>query len=241
LDRDAPPALDPVQRVIPALDTDDLVQACKWVEKFQGRTRLFKVGSQLFTSAGPSCVEAIRGRGGQVFLDLKFHDIPNTVKGAVAAAVALGVTLLNVHGLGGEAMIRSAVDAAHEEAERRGTSAPKVLAVTILTSLGDAELELLGLSGGVEKCVLRLAETALQSGADGLIASPREVRALRERWGKGVLLVTPGIRLVQAPSDDQKRIMGPKEALDAGADFLVMGRSLLEAPDPVTFLEEAIG
>ncbi len=240
MDRTSLGEMDPLRRVIPALDTDLLEQASGWVERFRGRLSLFKVGSQLFTRAGPRAVEAIRERGGEVFLDLKYHDIPNTVSGAARAATAMGVTFFNVHALGGAEMIRMAVEASREEAGRRRLPAPKVLAVTVLTSLDGPQLDLVGLRDGVEACVMRLAHLAVEAGADGLVASPREVRALRERFGERTLLVTPGIRVEQTPRDDQRRVMGPREALDAGADYLVMGRSLLEAKDPVEFLERVL-
>jgi orotidine-5'-phosphate decarboxylase len=232
--------MDPVERVIPALDTDLLEEACRWVDRFQGRLSIFKVGSQLFTRAGPRAVEAIREKGGRVFLDLKYHDIPNTVSGAVRAATALGVTFLNVHALGGAEMIRAAVEASREEAGKRRLTVPKVLAVTILTSLDAAQLHLMGLRDGVEGCVMRLAHLAVEAGADGLVASPREVRALREAFGQQTLLVTPGIRAKRDSRDDQKRVMEPRQALEAGADYLVMGRSLVEAPDPVAVLEDLL-
>ena len=233
--------MDALQRVIPALDTDDLKEACAWVERFLGKLRIFKVGSQLFTREGPRSVEAIREMGGEVFLDLKYHDIPNTVGRAVAAATSLGVTFLNVHASGGAEMVRAAVLSSREEAERRGIEAPRVLAVTVLTSLDVAQLNEVGMQGDVETCVMRLAEMAVRAGVDGLVASPREVRGLRAAFGKGVVLVTPGIRSQPAVGDDQKRVMGPREALEAGADYLVMGRSLLEAQDPMAVLGELQG
>ncbi len=228
--------MDPVGRIILALDTDSLGEACQWVDRFRERLGLFKIGSQLFTSVGPAAVEEVKKRGGGVFLDLKYHDIPNTVRGAVRAATRLGVTFLDVHALGGAAMIRSAMEAAAEEAQRRGVDPPKILAVTILTSLDEPQLNALGLHGGVHSSVLRLGEMAVEAGAHGLVASPREVSALRRALGEGVILVTPGIRAEHQKRHDQKRVMGAKEALEAGADYLVMGRSLLEAEDPMEIL-----
>ena len=229
--------LDRRKRVILALDTDSFTQACQWVERFRGRLELFKVGSQLFTREGPRSVSGVRERGGEVFLDLKYHDIPNTVGHAVAAATAMGVAFVNVHALGGREMIKRAVDAGREEAELRLVTPPRVLAVTILTSLDDNDLGSLGLHGDVNTCVMRLANMAIEAGADGLIASPREVKALRRDLGDDVLLVTPGIRAIEAGGDDQKRVMGPMEALQAGADYIVMGRSLLNAPEPMELVE----
>lgn len=228
--------MDPVRKVILALDTDSLKEARRWVDRFRGRLELFKIGSQLFTSAGPAAVEEVKAMGGTVFLDLKYHDIPNTVRGAVRAATALGVAFLDVHALGGAVMIKSALEAAKEEAERRRVTPPKILAVTILTSLDEPQLNALGLHGGVRSSVLRLAEMAVEAGAHGLVASPRELSALRKALGKGVILVTPGIRGDREDRHDQKRVMGAKEALEAGADYLVMGRGLLEADDPMAIL-----
>ncbi len=230
--------MDAARRIILALDTDSLGEACRWVDRFRGRLELFKIGSQLFTSVGPAAVEGVKGRGGMVFLDLKYHDIPNTVRGAVRAATGLGVTFLDVHALGGAVMIRSALEAAKEEAERRLVTPPKILAVTILTSLDEPQLDAMGLCGGVRSSVLRLAEMAVEAGAHGVVASPREVTALRKALGEGVILVTPGIRADREERHDQKRIMGAKEALEAGADYLVMGRGLLEAEDPMAVLAE---
>jgi orotidine-5'-phosphate decarboxylase len=238
LDRTTEPQMDAIHRVIPALDTDHLEEARRWVQRFLPRIRIFKVGSQLFTRAGPRAVEAIKEAGGEVFLDLKYHDIPNTVGRAVAGATRLGVKFLNVHALGGAEMIRAAVQSSREEAARMGLPPPGVLAVTILTSLDAPQLNRMGLIGEVEDWVLRLAQIAVEAGADGLVASPREICAIRRVLGGSILLVTPGIRSGNAPKDDQRRVMGPREALEAGADYLVMGRSLLEAPDPGALLRE---
>lgn len=223
--------------MILALDTDSFEDACQWVERFRGRLGLFKVGSQLFTRMGPQAVAAVKARGGGVFLDLKYHDIPNTVGRAVAAAAAMGVSFVDVHALGGKEMIQRAVEAAHEGAARAGVPPPLVLAITVLTSLDESDLSALGMHDDVSSCVVRLAGLAVEAGANGLVASPREIGFLRRALGDKVILVTPGIRAVLAEGDDQKRFMGPKEALEAGADYLVMGRSLLSANDPIAFLD----
>ncbi len=224
--------------MIPALDTDDLAEAVQWVDRLVGRVRVFKVGSQLFTRVGPRSVEVVLERGGAVFLDLKFHDIPNTVRAAARAAASLGVSWFNVHALGGPEMVRAAVQGAREEAQKTEAPPPKVLAVTILTSMDTARLNALGMGGTVKDCVSRLGAMAVEMGADGLVASPQEVGELRRTLGERILLVTPGIRMDRIPeADDQKRVMGPGEALRAGADYLVMGRSLLESGDPVGLLE----
>jgi orotidine-5'-phosphate decarboxylase len=230
--------------VIPALDTDDLAQACDWVELFKGRgPRIFKVGSQLFTRVGPKAVEEILDRGCGVFLDLKFHDIPNTAAQAARAAAALGVTMFNVHACGGKRMVRAAVEATLEEAAKKGLARPPlVLAVTVLTSLEEEDLRELGLCGEVRQWVTRWSQVALSAGVNGLVASAREVRELRRELGEKLVLVSPGIRAKgAAPRDDQRRVAGPGWALEQGADYLVMGRGLLEAEDPLGLLEEIEG
>ncbi len=227
--------------VIPALDTDDLGQACEWVEKLRGSgPRIFKIGSQLFTRVGPKAVELVLERGCGVFLDLKFHDIPNTVAQAARAAVTLGVTMFNVHASGGKRMVEAAVRAAQEEALKRGLArAPMVLAVTVLTSLEGEDLEELGLNEEVNHWVALWSQVALRAGANGLVSSPRELSMLRQKYGKKILLVTPGIRTaVRNLKDDQRRVSDPSWALEQGADHLVMGRGLLESPDPLELLKQ---
>ena len=213
-------------RLIAALDVADAAAARAAARRLAGEVGMFKVGSQLFTAAGPAIVRELVSDGQQVFLDLKFHDIPNTVAGGVAAAAELGVSLLTIHGAGGPAMIRAAADAA------RG-SATRVLAITVLTSLDAAALEAIGMEGGIEAAVARLARMAAESGAHGVVASPREARALRAAQGAGFLLVTPGIRPAGAAMGDQSRAATPGSALAAGADYLVVGRPILAAADPV--------
>lgn len=230
--------------VIPALDTDDLGQACEWVEQFRGiGPRIFKVGSQLFTRVGPKAVERIQEKGGGVFLDLKFHDIPNTVAQAARAAVAMGVTMFNVHASGGKRMVEAAVRAVQEEILRRGISkAPLVLAVTVLTSLEGKDLEELGLQKEPRDWVSIWSQGALEAGVDGLVSSPRELGMLRQKYGEKILLVCPGIRPGgRNLEDDQRRVSEPRWALEQGADHLVMGRGLLESPDPLELLKEIEG
>lgn len=226
--------------VIPALDTDELAEALDWVDGLsRPGPRIFKVGSQLFTRIGPRAVEEIRARGCGVFLDLKFHDIPNIVARAARAAVRMGVTMFNVHAMGGKEMVRAAVEASMDEAHRASLSCPAMLAVTVLTSMEEEDLEELGVGGDVMSLVERLAQAATQAGAHGLVASAREVANLRGKLGPGVVLVTPGIRLGQRePGDDQRRVAGPRWAMEQGADFLVMGRGLMEAKDPRALLRE---
>jgi orotidine-5'-phosphate decarboxylase len=216
-------SLTPRDRLIVALDVPTREQALALAERLAGHVGMFKVGSQLFTAAGPQLVREVVARGERVFLDLKFHDIPNTVAGAVGSAAALGVSLVDVHGLGGRAMIEAA-------ARARGGGA-RLLAITILTSHDEASLAALGLGGGVSGSVRRLAILARDSGADGVVCSPHEVALVREACGKAFLIVTPGIRPSGAALGDQARAATPAAALAAGADFLVVGRPITEAED----------
>ena len=213
-------------RLIVALDVPDAAAAHALARRLAGEVGMFKVGSQLFTAGGPAVVRGLVAEGRRVFLDLKFHDIPNTVAGAVAAAAGLGVSLVTVHAAGGPAMIEAAAEAA------RGTPA-RVLAITVLTSLDAAALDAIGMAGGIEATVARLARMAADAGAHGVVASPHEVRVLRAARGAGFLLVTPGIRPAGAALGDQSRAATPGAARSAGADYLVVGRPILAAPDPV--------
>ena len=217
--------------LIVALDLDDAAAALDLVDRMGEGVRWYKVGSPLFTRSGPDLVRALSGRGKRIFLDLKYHDIPNTVAGAVASARELGVELLTVHTGGGGAMMRAAVDAA-------GQDGPGVLGVTLLTSFGVADVEEVW---GKELRSLRdevgrLAQLAADAGVAGVVASPLEAEAIKRRQGTGFLVVTPGIRLPDAPADDQTRTATPAAAARAGADYLVVGRPVLRAPDPVAAL-----
>ncbi|HEV8663887.1 MAG TPA: orotidine-5'-phosphate decarboxylase [Candidatus Methylomirabilis sp.] len=226
------------RRVIVALDMSDAALAARLLDRLDGLARFYKVGGQLFTAAGPEIVRAVRARGAEVFLDLKFHDIPTTVAGAIRSAAALDVAMLTVHAAGGRAMLAAAVEAA---ASRDGGRRPKVLAVTVLTSLSAvAAREEAGVARPLPEQVLHLARLAKAAGLDGAVASPQEVRALREALGKGFLLVTPGIRPTWAGRDDQVRVLAPREALEAGADYLVVGRPIAAAPDPRVALERLL-
>lgn len=212
-------------RLIVALDVPTADGARALVDRLSGKVGMFKVGSQLFTAAGPPLVRELVGRGEKVFLDLKYHDIPQTVANAVAEASLLGVSLLTVHALGGRAMMEAAVGALPAVGSR-------LLAVTILTSHDDASLEAIGVSGAVTEGVRRLARLARQARADGVVASPQEAEIVRAACGPDFLIVTPGIRPAGAGVDDQARPATPAAAIRAGADYLVVGRPIAQADDP---------
>ena len=218
-------------KLIVALDFNTAEAASQMTDKLRGRVGMFKVGMEAFTSEGPMLARYLVDSGEKVFLDLKFLDIPNTVKGACRAAAKMGVTMLNIHALGGKKMMRAALEGATEGASG-DRSRPLVLAVTILTSLAAEDLEDLGISGPPESAVLRLARMARSEGLDGVVASAREVSALRRECGPDFVIVTPGIRPVGAAANDQSRTATPKVALDAGASYLVVGRPITGASDP---------
>lgn len=235
MDQQLMPVVSAKEKVLVALDVASKAAAMNLADTLRGSVGGFKVGSRLFTTEGPSMVRALAERGDRVFLDLKFHDIPNTVGTAVSAATDLGIWMVDVHASGGTAMMRAARDAAHEAAAKRNARPPIVLAVTVLTSMNPALLRETGIVIDLLDQVLRLAELAKEAGLDGVVASPRETHAIRTRCGAGFIIVTPGIRGGSAsPSrDDQERTMTPSEALDAGASYLVVGRPIIAAPDPV--------
>lgn len=218
--------------IIVALDVAEVDRAARLVEELAPHVGAFKVGAELFTLAGPEIVRRIRGTGLSVFLDLKFHDIPNTVAKAVAAAVRLDVQMLTVHASGGLAMLRAAEQASQETAAERGTEPPLVLGVTVLTSLDSDELSEIGFQGNAAKQVERLAGLAARAGLRGLVCSPLETVALRQMLPSRMKLVTPGIRGTGQAANDQRRTLSPAEALAAGADWLVIGRPICGATHP---------
>jgi orotidine-5'-phosphate decarboxylase len=224
--------------ILVALDVDCRERALDLADQLRAVVGGFKIGSQLFTAEGPAIVRHLVERGDRVFLDLKFHDIPNTVAGAVAAAARLGVWMVNVHASGGIDMMCAAREAA-DAAGREGRIRPAVIAVTVLTSLDAAGLARIGVARPIDEQVTTLAGMAAQAGLDGVVASPREAREIRSRLGKDFLIVTPGIRGGQAAgakgpggADDQARTLTARAALEAGATYLVIGRPITAATDP---------
>ncbi len=220
------------EKLIFALDVDDFAKAEKWVAELKGHVGIFKVGKQLFTRCGPDVVRMITAQGGQVFLDLKYHDIPNTVAKASVEACKLGVSMFNVHALGGAEMMAQTVKEVDAYCAETGAKRPIMLAVTILTSSTAETLQGVGIEYPVEDMVVRLARLAKSSGFDGVVASPREIEMIREACGPDFCIVTPGVRPASASLDDQKRVMTPAQAITAGATGLVVGRPISAAPDP---------
>jgi len=217
----------PEERLIVALDVSSAREAHKIVQALGTAVSSYKVGNQLFTAEGPGVVRELVESGKKVFLDLKFHDIPNTVAGGVRSAAALGISMLTVHAAGGSAMLRAAMEAA-----RQASKPPLVLAVTVLTSLCDADLQETGVAGRTRDHALVLAILAQNCGCDGVVASPHEARLIRQDLGAGLVIVTPGIRPAGSAKGDQARANTPAEAIAAGADYLVVGRPVTEAADP---------
>jgi orotidine-5'-phosphate decarboxylase len=221
-----------VEHLLAALDVDTVTEARALANELRGIVGGFKIGSRLFTSEGPAFVEELAARGDRVFLDLKFHDIPNTAAGAVAAATRLGVWMLNVHAAGGSAMMRAAREAANEEAARSSRSVPLLIAVTMLTSLDQQALAEIGMADPMAAQVGRLAALTESCGLDGVVASPQEIDLIRRRCGRTFAIVTPGIRGAADRKGDQSRTMSAAEALAAGATYLVVGRPIIAASDP---------
>lgn len=228
----------PRSSLIVALDFDSLSSAVKFAKQVADLVGLFKIGNQLFTAAGPTAIKEISALGPGVFLDLKFHDIPNTVAGAVLSAAAMtGVQLVNVHALGGTTMLKAAAQAISAGVPL-GADRPRLLAVTILTSMDQKAMRETGISGTPQTSVLKLAKLAKAAGVDGVVASVQEAKAIRKACGREFLIVTPGVRPKEiakgaaGKKDDQSRTATPTEAIRAGADYLVVGRPILAAADP---------
>ncbi len=218
-------------RVIVALDYADAKSALTLVDRLEPSACKLKVGKELFTAAGPPFVATVAQRGFDIFLDLKFHDIPNTVAQACKAAARLGVWMINVHALGGRAMMNAAREAI-ESAQQK----PKLIAVTVLTSIGDRDLREIGIDASLPDEVMKLAMLAGDCGLDGVVCSAHEAAAIRDRFGSDFLRVTPGMRLPEDSAGDQKRVMTPQVAIQSGASYLVIGRSVTHAADPLAVL-----
>lgn len=225
----------PRKRLIFALDVGGgLDEALSWVDRLWDHVGLFKVGKESFVRYGTEIVRQIHARGGKVFLDLKFHDIPNTVARAAEAAFELGVAMFNVHALGGRRMLIDTVNAVSRRGERPGGPRPIVLAVTVLTSLNDDDLRMMGFNAGTRETALNLARLAQDAGISGVVASAEDAAAIRAACGSEFLIVTPGIRGTKTVAgDDQKRTVAPRDAVGRGADYLVVGRPIRQAADPV--------
>jgi orotidine-5'-phosphate decarboxylase len=222
------------EKLIVALDVETTGKALDLFDALRDIAGMFKIGMQLFTAAGPDLVRQIIARGGQVFLDLKYHDIPNTVALAGIEATRLGVSIFNVHASGGSEMMKRTAEAVASTAVREGLPKPKVIGVTLLTSLDSAALKHLGINSESPSFVSLLARDAAASGLDGVVASPQEIEVVREAVSQpDFLIVTPGIRAESDAKDDQRRTMTAGEAIRAGADYFVVGRPILKAPDPI--------
>jgi len=221
-------------RVVVALDFDNKAEALSFVDKVNPQDCRLKVGKEMFTYFGPELVKQFVNKGFDVFLDLKFHDIPNTVAKAVAASADLGVWMVNVHASGGSKMMAQA----KEVLLPFGDNKPLLIAVTILTSMGEEDLRDLGISLSPAEQVMRLAKLTQNSGLDGVVCSAWEAKQLKESFGKDFKLITPGIRPIGSSNDDQKRIMTPEQALNAGVDYLVIGRPITKAADPHAVLQQ---
>lgn len=228
------------ERIILALDVDDFGEAERLVRDFKDSVGMFKVGKQVFTAYGTRIVEYIKGEGAHVFLDLKYHDIPNTVSKAAVEAAKLGVDMFNVHASGGFTMMHETGTALRKAAESLHIPRPIIIGVTVLTSIDDAELARMGVGLTAKEFTRRLALLAKEAGLDGVVASGLEIEMIREACGKNFVIVTPGVRITQT-KDDQKRTIGPAEAIAKGATYIVLGRTVLTTEDPHATLKAIEG
>ena len=227
-------------RLIFALDVPTVPEALRLVQLLRHEVGMFKIGKQLFMHAGPPVVTQVRKLGGEVFLDLKFHDIPRTVAKAAAEATRLGVRMFDLHASGSLEMMRQTITEVTKVCRIEGIPKPKILAVTVLTSLDRADLKRVGVMSGVEHQVVRLAKLARHAGMDGVVASPHEIARIRKECGRNFLIVTPGVRPGDGNRDDQKRVMTPEAAFRAGADYLVVGSPIRDAPDPIAAARDIV-
>jgi orotidine-5'-phosphate decarboxylase len=229
------------EKIILALDVSTAEEARQIIETFRDEVGAFKIGLQLFTAVGASFVREVAAGGGKIFLDLKFHDIPNTVARAAAEAARMGVWMFNIHALGGSEMMRAAVAEVNETCARESLPRPKVIAVTVLTSATAQTLGEVGIANEAREQVLKLAQLASECELDGVVASPREIALIRKNIGReDFLIVTPGVRPGFATNDDQKRVMTPAQAITAGSDHLVIGRPILKAENPLKAVRQII-
>ncbi len=219
-------------RLIVALDVERFEDAAELINELSREVDIFKVGIGPFTGFGQEILQKLETEDKKVFLDLKFHDIPNTVYNAACAGARHGVSMMNFHCLGGRDMLKAAVKGAEEGCAEGVHEMPILLGVTILTSMGPEEMAEIGLTGEVEDKVIQLAETAKQAGLDGVVASAKEARTIKKRLGKDFIVVTPGVRPEWAAAGDQKRVLTPKQAMTEGADYIVVGRPIIKAADP---------
>lgn len=225
--------------LIVALDTESLEDAENIVKRLSAKVKFFKIGSQLFSASGPEAVKMVKAKGAEVFLDLKFHDIPNTVAQAALSAIRIGVSMFNVHALGGEAMLSSLMQAISKEIKQL-KSKPIVLGVTVLTSMDRQQLNGIGILRSVKNEVIHLAKLCKRCGLDGVVCSGKEIKLLRRVLGDDFILVVPGIRPETAEADDQKRIVTPAEASLWGADYIVVGRPITKSSDPLKAAENIL-
>lgn len=228
------------ERIIAALDVRSMEEVKKLVEGLGNTISFYKVGMELFYAVGPQVIKYLKDNGKKVFLDLKLHDIPNTVAEGLVSLMKLGVDIFNVHASGGLTMMTKAANRVKEEAAQLGITAPKLIAITVLTSINEDDWAGLGMNTPIDKQVLRLAKLTQQAGLDGVVASPREAKAIRELCGSDFMIITPGVRSQGAKKDDQSRIATPKQALLNGASRLVIGRPIYQAAEPLKAAQHII-
>jgi len=228
-------------RIIVALDVADIESCKELVDKLYPTIKIFKIGSQLFTACGVEAVNMLNRKGAEIFLDLKFHDIPSTVAKASKAATSLGLFMFNMHASGGLDMMKSSLEASREASEKLKVKKPLILGVTILTSMAKDDLKAMGITKGIKQEVLFLAGLVKKAGLDGVVASANEILPIKKKFGDDLIILTPGIRPEWAQQDDQKRVATPKEAFDKGADYIVIGRPITEVDNPKAAAERIIG